>query len=120
MTDPRYTKLAQLLVEYSTKIGARRRGAARHDRRAGRVLGRVDAGGAGGGGTPLIEVRHTRVTREVMRGTDEAHAKLVRDLEMFRMKKVQAYIAVRGAANANESSDVPRNDCGCTRRRFGR
>jgi len=55
----------------------------------------------------LIEVRHTRVTREILRGTDEAHARLVREIEMYRMKRVQAYIAVRGSANANEASDVP-------------
>jgi aminopeptidase len=31
----------------------------------------------------------------------------VRDVEMFRMKKVQAYFAMRGSHNANENSDVP-------------
>jgi len=30
-------------------------------------------------------------------------------VEMFRMKKVQAYIALRGSANMNETSDVPSN-----------
>jgi aminopeptidase len=30
----------------------------------------------------------------------------VRDVEMFRMKKVQAYFAIRGSHNANENSDV--------------
>jgi aminopeptidase len=107
MTDPRYTKLASLLVEYSTRI------------QTGDtvLLDMIDVPDEFGvelmravreaGGTPLIEVRHSRVTREIVRGTDEAHARLVKDLEMYRMKKVQAYIAVRGAANANESSDVP-------------
>ncbi|MBL9134298.1 MAG: aminopeptidase [Verrucomicrobiales bacterium] len=107
MTDPRYTKLAKLLVEYSTQI------------QQGDVvlLDMIDVPDEfsvelmravrAAQGVPLIEVRRTRVTREVMRGTDETHAKLLRDLEMFRMKKVQAYIAVRGSSNANESSDVP-------------
>ena len=31
---------------------------------------------------------------------------LVRDLELFRMRKVQAYIAIRGSDNANENADV--------------
>ena len=30
----------------------------------------------------------------------------MRDVEMFRMKKMQAYIAIRGSANASETSDV--------------
>jgi len=37
--------------------------------------------------------------REIVRGTNEKHANLVRDLELFRMKKVQAYIAIRGSDN---------------------
>src|SRR5438067_7109096 len=58
------------------------------------------------GAIPLIEVRHTRITREVMRETEQNHARLVRDVEMFRMKKVQAYMAIRGSANASEAADV--------------
>jgi aminopeptidase len=59
------------------------------------------------GAVPLIEMRHSRVQREVQRATDAGHAGLVRDVELFRMKKVQAYIAIRGSANASEHSDVP-------------
>lgn len=107
MTDPRYPKLARLLVEYSTAV------------EAGDVvlLDMIDVPDEfsvelmrsvrAAGGTPLIEVRHTRVSREIMRETDEKHARLLKDLEMHRMKRVQAYIAVRGSANANEASDVP-------------
>jgi aminopeptidase len=58
------------------------------------------------GATPLVEVRHTRVSRELMAETSLPHASLVRDVEMFRMKKVQAYIAIRGSANASEASDI--------------
>ena len=59
------------------------------------------------GAIPLIEMRHTRIQREVQMGTNQQHAELVRDVEMFRMKKMDAYIAVRGSANSSESSDVP-------------
>lgn len=107
MTDPRYAKLARLLTDYSTEL---RKG----DRvlldltdvpdefsvelvRATREVGAV----------PLVEVRHSRINREVVRGTNAAHAALVRDVELFRMKKVQAYIAIRGSHNVSEASDVP-------------
>jgi len=40
-------------------------------------------------------------------GTSPEHARLVRDIELSRMKKVEAYIAVRGSLNANENADVP-------------
>lgn len=107
MNDPRYTKLAKLLVNYSTRI-----------RRGDRVLldmievpdeftVELIRAVRAAGGTPLVEVRHTRVSRELLRETNDRHAALVRDLELFRMKKMQAYIAVRGSANMNENSDVP-------------
>ncbi len=107
MTDARFGKLAKLLIEYSTKL-----------KRGERVL--IEAidvpdefsvelmrAARKVGAIPVIEVRHSRVTREIIRDTDEKHAALTRDIELARMKKVQAYIAVRGAANASENSDVP-------------
>ena len=107
MTDPRYTKLARLLVEYSTRL-----------KRGDRVLlDLIDVPdefaielvrtARRAGATPVVEVRHTRLTRELLRQTDEPHARLMRDLELFRMKKMQAYIAIRGSANATENADVP-------------
>jgi aminopeptidase len=106
MTDPRYTKLARLLVEYSTQL-----------KKGDRVLlDMIDVpdefsielvrAARAAGATPVIEVRHTRVNREMLRATDPQHARLIRDLELFRMKKVQAYIAVRGSSNATENADV--------------
>ncbi len=59
------------------------------------------------GGIPLVEIRHSRVSRELLKDTDQEHARLVRDIEMHRVKKAQAFIAVRGSYNASETSDVP-------------
>ena len=59
------------------------------------------------GATPFVETRHTRVGREQLLGITEAQAADIRDLELARMKKMQAYIAVRGSDNMNENSDVP-------------
>jgi aminopeptidase len=107
MTDPRYRKLARLLVEYSTEL----------KKGDPLLLDMIDVpdeftvelirAARSVGATPLVEVRHTRVNREILRGTNGRHAALVRDIEMFRMKKMQAYIAIRGSANASETSDVP-------------
>ena len=107
MTDPRYQKLAKLLVEYSTEL-----------KRGERVLlDMIDVpdefsielmrAARNTGAIPIVEVRRTRVTREMLRDTDAKHAALVRDLELFRMKKMQAYIAIRGSDNASENADVP-------------
>lgn len=107
MFDPRYHKLAKLLVEYSTEL-----------KKGDNVLiDLIDVPDEFGvalmraarnvGATPLVEIRHTRISREIQRGTDAKHSKLIRDHELSRMKKMQAYIAIRGSANASETSDVP-------------
>lgn len=107
MTDPRYSKLAKLLVTYSTKI---QKGDVAlldmidiPDEFTIELIRAVRAAG----GVPLVETRHTRITREILRGTNDVHAKLLRDTEMHRMKRVQAYIAMRGSANATEGADIP-------------
>ncbi|MCD6338284.1 MAG: aminopeptidase [Verrucomicrobia bacterium] len=107
MKDPRYSKLSALLVQYSTAV-----------RKGDRVLldmtdtpddftaALIQAARAAGG-IPIVETRRSRVVRELLRETDKAHASLLRDLELRRMKQMQVYIAVRGAENAYETSDVP-------------
>ena len=107
MTDPRYPKLAKLLVNYSTALKKGDRILLDMidvpDEFTVELIRAVRAAGA----TPFVETRHTRVGRELMLGTNENHAADVRDLELARMKKMQAYIAVRGSANATENADVP-------------
>ncbi len=106
MTDPRYQKLAKVLVGYSTAL-----------KRGDHVLlDMIDVpdefsvelmrAARAAGATPIVEVRHTRVNREVLLATNNHHARLVRDIELFRMKKMQAYIAVRGSGNTTENADV--------------
>ena len=106
MTDPRYKKLANLLVRYSTAL---KKGEFAlldmidvPDEFAIELMRAVRAVGA----IPLMEARHTRITREVRREMTARQAKMIHDIEMFRMKKVQAYIAIRGSANASETADV--------------
>ena len=87
MSDPRYDKLAKLLVEYSCAL---KKGesvfvdvADIPDRmtialvRAARKVGV----------NPIVETRQSRVVRELVKGTTDSHAKLTRDVELHRMKK---------------------------------
>jgi aminopeptidase len=107
MTDPRYAKLANLLVKYSIELKKNERILLEMtdvpDDFTIQLMRAVRQAGA----IPLMEIRHTRVAREVMRQTNDTHAALVRTVELARMKRVQAYIAVRGADNASEAADVP-------------
>jgi aminopeptidase len=107
MIDVRYTKLAKLLVNYSTELKKGERILLDMidvpDEFTIELIRTVRAAGA----TPFVETRHTRVGREQLLGMTEAQAADTRDLELFRMKKMQAYIAIRGADNMNENADVP-------------
>jgi aminopeptidase len=106
MTDPRYTKLAKLLVEYSTGLKKRERV----------LLDMIDVpdeftvelvrAARRAGAMPIVEVRRTRVNREILSAVTAEQAALIRDLEMYRMKRMHAYIAIRGSANATENADV--------------
>lgn len=58
------------------------------------------------GGIPIVEVKQNRVLRELICSGDENALKLIGDYEVYRMKKVQAYIGIRGSHNINEISDV--------------
>src|SRR5947209_3116793 len=54
-----------------------------------------------------VEAKDTRVVRELIRHASEPQMRLLGDCERHRMERVQAYIGLRGARNANEMADVP-------------
>ena len=106
MTDPRYQKLAKLLVAYSTALKKGDRALLDlidvPDEFSIELIRAVRAAGA----VPFAEVRHTRVSRELLLAMTGPQAAQMRDTELFRMKKMQAYIAIRGSGNASENADV--------------
>ena len=106
MTDPRYTKLAKLLVNYSCKLKPGERILLDMidvpDEFTVELIRAVRAAGA----TPFVETRHTRVGRELLLGTNATHAADVRDLELARMKKMQAYKIGRASCRERVSSPV--------------
>jgi len=107
MNDPRYQKLADLLINYSCELQPGER----------ILLDLIDVPDEMGvaliratraaGAIPVVEARHSRLNRELQRGTDAEHAQTVRDIELARMKKMAAYIAFRGGQNITEMADVP-------------
>ena len=59
------------------------------------------------GAYPFVEIYDNRVTRELLFGLTEEHAKLRAEFDKARMEKMDAYIGIRGGENCNELSDVP-------------
>jgi aminopeptidase len=107
MRDPRFDRLARLLVEYSTRL---KRGEAVFieafdvpDEMTIALVRAVRKVGA----TPLVQIQHAEVSRALALEATDRQLNLIAAHELTRMKKMDAYIAVRGSNNITELSDVP-------------
>lgn len=107
MHDPRLDQLARVLVRHSTKL-----------QKGDKVL--IDLfdvpdemglalirAARAAGAVPFLQINHARISRELALGATDEQVGITSTIELARMKKMQAYIAVRGSHNITELSDVP-------------
>jgi len=106
MTDPRFTNLAKLLVEHSTKLQP-----GQHVLIEAfdlppamvieliRQIRRV-------GAHPHVAERHSRIQRALIEDGSEDNLSTWGEYDTYRMKKMQAYIGLRGSANISEMAGV--------------
>ncbi len=107
MSDVRYDKLADVLVKYSTALKPNDKVLLdASDIPEGMVIALIRAARRARA-LPFVQLGHGRVAREIALGANEKHMDLTADIELARMKKMDAYIAIRGSANSTEMSDVP-------------
>src|SRR4051794_38521979 len=107
MLDPRLTKLADVLVNYSIKAQAGERVLIEaygiDPILVKELVKKVHAAGA----YPFVNLRDHTVLRQLIMESTEAQMQAWADMDMYQMKQMDAYIGVRGGANINELSDVP-------------
>ena len=107
IADPRYEKLAKQIVDYSIALQKGDRVLLdMMDAPEGFVVALMRAVRQAGA-IPIVENRSSVVFRETLLGLNEEQARLLQSLEMYRMRKMQAYVAIRAGRNANETADVP-------------
>src|SRR5437667_10978339 len=58
-------------------------------------------------GIPFVQTQHARINRALALEASDRQLNLLARHELARMKKMDAYIAVRGSNNITELSDVP-------------
>lgn len=58
------------------------------------------------GALPFLRVNHGRLTREMLRGANDAQYEILTKHLLAEMKDMDAYIALRGSDNIAEASDV--------------
>jgi aminopeptidase len=107
LTDTRFTKLAQGLVNYSCSLKKNERVLIdAFDIPDGMVIELIRAAKARGA-HPYVNINRARVTRELTLGAEESQYAALAEVELARMQKMDAYIALRGSDNIFEASDVP-------------
>ena len=105
--DPRFNQLAAGLTGFSTELKPGERVLIdAFDVPDAMVIALVRATRARGA-FPYVQLHRARVTRELALGAEEGQYAPHAKIELARMEKMDAYIALRGSDNIFEASDVP-------------
>jgi aminopeptidase len=107
MHDSRLDQLARVLIRHSTKLQKGEKvliDLFDVPEEMGVALIRATRAA---GGVPFVQLHRATLSRELALAASEAQLETASTVELARMKKMQAYIAVRGSHNITELTDVP-------------
>ena len=105
--DPRLTQLAQVLTSFSLKLKEGERVLIdAFDIPDAMVIALIRAVRARGA-HPYVQSHRARISRELALGAEEAQFAPHAAIELARMQKMDAYMALRGSENIFEGSDIP-------------
>jgi len=104
--DERYDKLADILVRHSTGLKAGEKVLIEVSDVPDRMVIALVRAVRRARALPFVQLQHGRISREMAIGAVKDQLAVAADIEMARMKKMDAYIAIRGSDNSTEMSDV--------------
>jgi aminopeptidase len=107
MHDVRFDKLAKLLVEYSTRLKRNENVLIEAFDTPDEMTIALVRAARKAGGIPFVQTYHAQINRALALEASDRQLNLLARHELARMKKMDAYIAVRGSKNITELSDVP-------------
>lgn len=107
MQDARFDKLASLLVEYSTNLQRNEKVLIECFDAPDEIVIALIRATRKAKAVPFVQLQHARIARELALEIDERQLNLTASHELARMKKMDAYIAIRGSHNISELADVP-------------
>ena len=106
--DPRVKKLSELLTSYSCDLKPGEKVLIDYEGECCKPLVRQlikDAYSLGA--KPYVNHRDSAVLREILLCADEEQIEFQNDYQLYQMKGMDAYIAIRAGENTSELSDVP-------------
>ena len=106
MTDPRITQLATNLINDAVRLQAGENILIETTDTPDELSTELVKAVEKAGGNAFVHNYNSRVRRQVIRSASEAQMKLSAELALEEMKRMQAYIAIRGADNAMENCDI--------------
>ena len=107
MHDERFNKLAKLLVEYSIRLKRNETVLIEAFDIPDEMTVALVRAARNAGGIPFAQVYHARVNRALALEASDRQLNVMASHELTRMKKMDAYIAMRGSHNITELADVP-------------
>jgi len=107
MHDERFDKLAKLLVEYSIRLKRNETVLIEAFDIPDEMTAALIRAARNAGGVPFAQVYHARVNRALALEASDRQLNIMASHELARMKKMNAYIAMRGSHNVTELADVP-------------
>ena len=107
MHDERFAKLAKLLVEYSIRLKRNETVLIEAFDIPDEMTAALIRAACNAGGVPFAQVYHARVNRALALEASDRQLNIMATHELARMKKMNAYIAMRGSNNITELADVP-------------
>jgi aminopeptidase len=108
MKDPRFTRLANLLVRHSAAIKPGERVLVEAFDIPGDFTTELVRAIAAAGGLPFVATYHQPVLRALIQSGNEEQMRAWAAMDRARMERMACYVGVRGAHNVSEMSDVPK------------
>ncbi len=107
MHDPRYTKLANVLVHHSLKLQPGEKVLVEATETPPDFTVELICVIAKAGGLPVCSTYQQSVLRALYTHASEEQMRFIGQIERARMEGVKCYISIRGSHNISEYSDVP-------------
>ena len=107
MYDERFDKLAKLLIEHSIRLKRNETVLIEAFDIPDEMTAALIRAARKAGGIPFAQVHHARVNRALAMEASGRQLDIMTSHELARMKKMNAYIAMRGSHNITELADVP-------------